>query len=91
MGKGVRAVLAGFGALGVGRDGVCRVCEVYEGQRKGCVVLEIGRKHLLAAVLAVLVLNLHLTLDLQPVLTLVLVLVWVLERCRRRCSGVRGN
>jgi hypothetical protein len=74
MGRGVRAVLAGFGALGVGRGGVCGVCE---GQRKGCVVLEVGRKYLLAGVLAV---NLTLTLDLQPVL--VLVLVWVLERCR---------
>jgi hypothetical protein len=41
----------------------------------------------LAAVLAVLDLNPNL--DLQPVL--VLVLKWVLERVRRRCSGVRAN
>jgi hypothetical protein len=75
MGREVRAVLAGFGALGVGRGGACGVCE---GQRKGCVVLQVGRKYLLAAVLAVLNPNLTLTLDLQPVL----VLVWVLERCR---------
>lgn len=84
MGRGVRAVLAGFGALGVGRGGVYGVCE---GQRKGCVVLQIRRKHLLAAVLADL--NLNLTLDLQ--LVLALLLVWVLEGCRRRCSGVRAN
>jgi hypothetical protein len=83
MGRGGRAVLAGFGALGVGRGGVCGACRVCEGQRKGCVVLEVGRKYLLAAVLAVL----NQTLDLQPVLAL----VWVLERYRRRCSGVRAN
>ena len=39
MGRGVRAVLVGFCALGVGRDGVCGVCRECEGQRKkGCVV-----------------------------------------------------
>jgi hypothetical protein len=89
MGRGVRAVLGDSGELVVGRGVACRVCEVCEGQRKGCVVLEIGRKHLLAAVLAVL--NLNLTRDLQVVLSLVLMLVWVLEGCRRRCSGVRAN
>lgn len=73
MGRGVIAVLAGFGVLGVGRGGVCKVCEVCEGQRKECVVLEIGRKYLSAAVLAVL--NLNLTLDLQPVLVRVRVRV----------------
>jgi hypothetical protein len=89
MGRGVRAVLAGFGVLGVGHGGVCRVCEVCGGQREGCVVLEIGRKYLSVVVLAVPSLN--LILDLQPVLTMVLVLVWVLEGCLRQCSGVRAN
>lgn len=84
MGREVRAVLAGFGALGVGRGGACGVYGVCEGQRKG---LEVGKRYLLAAVLAVLDLNPNL--DLQPVL--VLVLKWVLERVRRRCSGVRAN
>jgi hypothetical protein len=81
MGRGVRAVLAGFGALGVGRGGVYGVCGVCEGQRKGCVVLEVRRKRLLAAVLAEL--NLNLTLDLDLQLVLALQLVWVLlEGCR---------
>ena len=35
MGREVRAVLVGFGALGVGRGGVCKVCKVCEGERKG--------------------------------------------------------
>jgi hypothetical protein len=34
MGRGVRAVLVGFDVLGVGRDGACRVCGAYEGQRR---------------------------------------------------------
>ena len=42
----VRAVLVGFGALGVGRGGVCKVCEVCEGEMKGWAVLEVGRKYL---------------------------------------------
>jgi hypothetical protein len=96
VGREVRAVLAGFGALGVWRGEGCAVYGVCEGQRKkGCIVLEIGRKRLSAAVLAVLNLNLAvnlqmaLALALAPVLVLVLVL---LERFRRRrCSGVRGN
>jgi hypothetical protein len=83
MGRGVRAVLGGFGALEVGRGGGCGGCKVCEGQRKGCIVMEVGGKYLLAAVVAAL--NLNLTLDLQ------LVLVWVLERFRCRCSGVRVN
>jgi hypothetical protein len=73
VGRGVRAVLAGFCALGVGRGEVCGVCRVCEGQRKGCIVLEIGRKHLSAAVLAVL--NPNPTLQMALALALVLVLV----------------
>lgn len=79
-------VLVGFGALGVGRGGVCRVCGVCEGQRKGCVVSEVGGKYLLAAVLVVLNLNptlyMQLALALVAVLVLVWVWVWVLERHR---------
>lgn len=95
MGRGVRAVLAGFGALEVGHGGVCEVYGVYgvcEGQRKkGCIVLEIGRKRLSAAVLAVL--NLNLAVGLQMVLALALAPVLVLLEWfhGRWCSGVRGN
>ena len=45
----VRAVLVDFGALGVGRGGVCKVCKVCEGERKGSV-LEVGGKYLSAVV-----------------------------------------
>lgn len=95
VGRGVRAVLAGFGALGVGHGEVYGVYGVCEGQRKVCIVLEIGRKRLSAAVLAVLNLNLAvglqvaLALALAPVLVPALVL---LEKFRGgRCSGERGN
>jgi hypothetical protein len=82
MERGARAVLAGFCALGVGRGGVCWVCWVCEGQRKRRIVLEIGRKHLSAAVLAVQNQNQNQnqnqTLDLQVAQALALALVLVL-------------
>ena len=84
-GREVRAVLADFGAHGVGRGGVCRACKVCEGQRKVRVVLEVGGKCLSAEVQVVP--NRTLDLDLE----LALVLVWVQERHRQRCSGVRAN
>src|SRR5258708_4212528 len=47
--------MAGFGVLGVGRGGVCRGCTgcgVCEGERKGSVVMEVGRRYLSVVVLA---------------------------------------
>jgi len=62
--------MAGFGVLGVGRGGVCRGCTgggVCEGERKGSVVMEVGRRYLSVVVLAVPSQGLSLSLQPAPV------------------------
>jgi len=80
MGREVRAVLVGFGALGVGRGGVCKVCKVCEGERKGWAVLQVGRKISFGGGTVLVVPNPNLTLDLQLALALALALQYPVKR-----------